>query len=264
MGKHAKSKAKPKGKPARPAARKKGKPARGGATRKPRRKTQASSGKKKDSRAARPRALPPRVSVPGHARATAAGEQAASAANDVPRRKFGVRGAAPWAARHAAKHAAEARARAAVPPPPGSARATLRVPFGAEQIKQRILELHGAMAEIANLRRNLPRDFFEVGLVLRGIRDRKLYEVRGFGTFEGFLERELDLGKTTSLRLARLVEVFQKQAALDYGMERVIQALAILEASEKPAPAAPPPPAAGTVAKAPMPLPMRPPTAAKR
>src|SRR4051794_28703822 len=48
-----------------------------------------------------------------------------------PKRKLGLRGAAPWAARHAAKHAAEARARAAEPPPPGSARATIRVPTGA-------------------------------------------------------------------------------------------------------------------------------------
>ena len=51
------------------------------------------------------------------------------------KRKRGLRGAAPWAARHAAKHAAEARARAAEPAPPGSARATIRVPTGAEDDK---------------------------------------------------------------------------------------------------------------------------------
>ena len=54
------------------------------------------------------------------------------------KRKLGLRGAAPWAARHAAKHAAEARARAAEPAPPGSARATIRVPDGAEAIKAKI------------------------------------------------------------------------------------------------------------------------------
>ena len=51
------------------------------------------------------------------------------------KRNFGLRGAAPWVARHAAKHAEELRRRNAEPPPPGSARATLRVPEEAEQIK---------------------------------------------------------------------------------------------------------------------------------
>src|SRR6185436_20007094 len=70
------------------------------------------------------------------------------AAPELPKRKLGLRGAAPWAARHAAKHAAEARARAAEPPPPGSARATLRVPTGAEELKVKIGELHNALLQI--------------------------------------------------------------------------------------------------------------------
>ncbi len=44
------------------------------------------------------------------------------------KRKFSLRGAAPWAARHAAKRAAEAAERMREPPRPGSARATLRTP----------------------------------------------------------------------------------------------------------------------------------------
>ena len=63
---------------------------------------------------------------------------AVPATPELPKRKLGLRGAAPWAARHAAKHAAEARARAAEPPPPGSARATIRVPTGAEELKVKI------------------------------------------------------------------------------------------------------------------------------
>jgi hypothetical protein len=149
----------------------------------------------------------------------------------LPKRKLGLRGAAPWAARHAAKHAAEARARAAEPPPPGSARATIRVPRGAEELKAKIAELHNALLQIRSYRKNLNKGFFDIGGVLRDVQQRKLYEAKGYGSFEAFLEREIDLGKTTALKLIKVSSVFAKPAALEYGMERLFQSLQVLDAS---------------------------------
>ena len=184
--------------------------------------------------------------------------------DDQPRR-MGIRGAAPWAARHAAKHAAEARARAAEPPPPGSARATIRTPSGAEEIKVRIGALHTAVNEIRNLKKTLVRSFYDVGLVLQKIRDQRLYEARGFGNFETFLEREIEIGKMTALRLIRVTEVFQRDASIEFGMERVIWVLNMLEAPEKaqqqpsstPPPTTPTPPPRAS-------LPMHPPPAGRK
>ena len=181
--------------------------------------------------------------------------------SDSPRRKLGIRGAAPWAARHAAKHAAEARARAAVPPPPGSARATIRVPMGAEQIKANISDLQNALHEIRVLRKNLAANFYDIALVLQDILNRRLYEARGFGTFEAFLDRELDLGKITSMRLVRMLDVFKREAVFEYGMERVLYVLNILEAPDKPIPLNPPTPAP---AASKTPLPLRPPMPATK
>lgn len=177
---------------------------------------------------------------------------------DEPRR-LGIRGAAPWAARHAAKHAAEARARAAEPPPPGSARATLRSPTGAEEIKARVVELHNALVEIKTLRKNLSRNFYAIGRILRDIQERKLYEARGFGTFEALLDREVDIGKTTSLRLTQVVDIFQEEAAIRYGMDHVLQALATLETGHRQQPAV----HSLAVGAGPAPLPMRPPVPKK-
>src|SRR6516225_3666125 len=98
--------------------------------------------------------------------------------DDKAKRKLGLRGAAPWAARHAAKHAAEARARAAEPPLPGSARATIRVPVGAEDIKQRISDLHNALVQIKSLRKNVNKTFYDIGAILRDIQARRLYEAK--------------------------------------------------------------------------------------
>ncbi|WP_394822382.1 hypothetical protein [Pendulispora albinea] len=146
------------------------------------------------------------------------------------KRKLGLRGAAPWAARHAAKHAAEARARAAEPPLPGSARATIRTPTGAEDIKAKIGDLHNALQHIKQLRKNFNKSFYDIGEILKDVQSRKLYEAKGYGTFEAFLEREIDLGKITSLRLVRVVAIFLKDAALEYGVDRVLNALVALEA----------------------------------
>ena len=148
----------------------------------------------------------------------------------LAKRRLGLRGAAPWAARHAAKHAAEARARAAEPPLPGSARATIRTPTGAEDIKQKIAELHQALTQIKALRKNVNKSFYDIGMILRDVRDRQLFLAKGFGSFDAFLEREMDLGKTTSLRLVRITQIFLKEAALEFGMERSINALITLEA----------------------------------
>jgi len=175
--------------------------------------------KAKDSRG-RPAPPPP---LPAKAAPAADGKDAGV------KRKLGLRGAAPWAARHAAKHAAEARARAAEPPLPGSARATIRVPVGADDIKAKIGDLHNSLVQIKGFRKNLHKTFYDIGGILRDIQARRLYEAKGYGTFEAFLEREIDLGKTTSLRLIRVVALFLKEAALEYGMERLFNAISALE-----------------------------------
>ena len=170
-----------------------------------------------------------KAAKPTKADAKAATAAAAKATDKDGKRKLGLRGAAPWAARHAAKHAAEALARAAEPPLPGSARATIRTPTGAEDIKQKIGELHNALVQIKGFRKNLAKGFYDIGGILREVQARKLYEAKGYGTFEAFLEREIDLGKLTSLRLVRVVSTFQKEAALEYGMDRVFNAITALE-----------------------------------
>lgn len=179
---------------------------------------------------------------------------------ETPKRKLGLRGAAPWAARHAAKHAAEARARAAEPPLPGSARATIRTPAQAEDIKAKIGDLHNALQQIKAFRKNLAKGFFDIGTVLREIQAKRLFEAKGFGTFEAFLEREAaELGKTTALRLVRIAALFQKEAALELGMDRIFMALMSIEAGDGVAPDArtsgkiPPPPLSSSV------LPLKPP-----
>jgi hypothetical protein len=155
----------------------------------------------------------------------------AEAELDEEGRRLGLRGAAPWAARHAAKHAAEARARNAEPPRPGSARATLRVPEQADRIKASISELHNLTSKIRSLKKTLHDSFYEMGELLGTIRDRELYIAKGYSTFESFVEREIDMGKTATLRLERIPRVFRLDAAREYGLEALFAAIGTLEDS---------------------------------
>jgi hypothetical protein len=171
----------------------------------------------------RPPAAAATMPVPAAPEATAGG------------RRLGARGAAPWAARHAERRALEAAARLREPPRPGSARATLRVPDHADRIKERIGELHAALGRVRTLKKNLGESFYELGHVLKHIADERLFDAKGYATFESFVEREIDLGsKSAALKLARVPEVFLEQAAQKHGLEAVLAALDALD-NAKPA-----------------------------
>lgn len=203
--------------------------------------------------------VPGDAARPSTKQAARSAKKKADAPAAAPKRKAGARGGSPWAARHAAKHAAEARARAEAPPLPGSARATVRVPTGAEEIKAKVAGLHNALVQIRSLRKNFAKGFFEVGLVLRDIQTAKLYEAKGYGSFESFLEREIDLGKLGSLQLVRIASVFQKDAAIEYGLDRCVAALSALEQpSEVTTTGVLSPPAVGQSSSK-LPLPLKPP-----
>jgi hypothetical protein len=161
------------------------------------------------------------------------------AAPEDPNRKFKLRGAAPWAARHAERRAAEAQARLNDPPRPGSARATLRTPEQADRIKARIGELHNALQRVRALRKGLPGSYYDLGVVLKTIADERLFDAKGYATFEAFVDREVDLGKNVALRLARVPEVFIPTIARAYGLEATLAALEALENGAKPAPKKP-------------------------
>jgi len=124
----------------------------------------------------------------------------------------------------------------------------LRTPEEAESIKARITELHEVLSRLRGMKKHLPDRFFEAGSLLCHIRDARLFDAKGYATFEAFVEREIDLGgKTFSLRLARIPEVFIEEAARAQGLEALMAALEALDQASQRAqrPAVRPPPRGG-------------------
>lgn len=104
-----------------------------------------------------------------------------------------------------------------------------------QELKVQLGKLSGATAQIATLKRNLSKGFYEIGGILGRIRAEKLYEVKGYGSFESFLERELDINKVSSLRMVRIAEVLRREDALSAGFERSAAAVAALDGESEAA-----------------------------
>lgn len=230
------SKAPAKSKDARKPAPKGTKPAKAGAASK-----KASASKKSPSKSAaepkrgaqsKPKASAKVTKTTGRKGKTKAGAAAADEQEldaDDSKRNFGLRGAAPWVARHAAKHAEELKKRNAEPPPPGSARATLRTPKAAEEIKGKIGLLHQRVSSINTLRKKLDKSFYEIGELLGEVQANQLFEAKGYATFESFLDREIELPRPQAIKLVRIVHTFDREAAQDYPLDRLMSALSALD-----------------------------------
>lgn len=92
------------------------------------------------------------------------------------------------------------------------------------------MELHNLLTRIRGMKKQLSERFFEAGTLLRQIREAKLFDAKGYASFESFVEREVDLGsRTLALRLARIPEVFIEDAAKTHGLDALLAALEALE-----------------------------------
>jgi hypothetical protein len=118
--------------------------------------------------------------------------------------------------------------------PKPAGRLQARQPLGADELKAKIGALATAIQQIRALKRSVSRSFWDVGTILGDIRDRRLFEAKGYGSFDAFVEREIELGKTVSLRLARVTQVLVREAAQAAGMDRAMAAVAALDGESDP------------------------------
>jgi hypothetical protein len=108
------------------------------------------------------------------------------------------------------------------------------------ELKAQFAKLSSVTGQISGLKRALNKSFFEIGTLLHQIRDERLYEVKGYGSFESFVEREIDINKAICLKLSRISEALHRDQALAAGLERAIAAIAALDGeTESTAPARP-------------------------
>ena len=228
-----KSKGKPGGKPPRSPSKGSGGPTKKGGpppAKKP--SAQQSTGAKKAAKskgpavpnaAASKRPLPKKGSTKGGTRAPGATHAAsesrksagsARAQNVAPGRKFVKRAGAVLAQ-------------------PQTPKASIRTPAGAEELKARIGALSKAVSRIRALKRNVNEAFWEIGVLLNEVQEDRLFEVKGYASFDSFVDREAGLSKRVGVALARVPSVFVREAAETAGLDRVLAALEVFDSDEE-------------------------------
>ena len=115
--------------------------------------------------------------------------------------------------------------------PTGSLHTEARVPAQAETIKQRLTALVNTQQKLSELKRSSQKNFYQIGELLHRVREQRLYEVKGYGSFEAFIDRELNLGQQFCLQCVRIYETFLPEAVTAYGFSRLVGALEALEGS---------------------------------
>jgi hypothetical protein len=85
--------------------------------------------------------------------------------------------------------------------------------------------LSQAIGRVRALKKTLAKDYWEAASILAQLCEQKLFEAKGYATFESFAERELEFGKATAMRLIRIPKVFQEAAAREIGLAGLMTAL---------------------------------------
>jgi hypothetical protein len=115
---------------------------------------------------------------------------------------------------------------------PGSLHAPARAPEGAESLKQRLGTVMGLINQLRGLKRALNRQFFEAGLILHKLSEPTLYQAKGYGSFDRFVEREIEkelaIGRSTAQELLQIVRLFQREPAEQLGLDTLRRALRVL------------------------------------
>lgn len=113
--------------------------------------------------------------------------------------------------------------------PTGSLHTEAREPAEADKIKQQLTALVNVQQKLGELKRSATRNFYEIGALLQRIRGERLYEVKGYSSFEAYVERETNLGQQFCAQVVRIHETFRPEAAHSLGFSRLVAALSVLE-----------------------------------
>ena len=226
---------------ARPAPATKAKPAKAARSAKPAKSAKPARPTKpvKPTKAAKParstKVTKPAKAAPAAVVASAPVVEEASSGGMSIKKKKVKRGAPPMLPRRLARRPLPSPGTPPLPPKatqPGSLHAPARSPDGAEGLKVRLMAVINLLGKLRGLKRSINKQFWEAGLVLAELSRPELYQAKGYGSWESFVEREIErelaIGRTTAEDMRRIVRLFQRDAAEELGLERLRGALRAL------------------------------------
>ncbi len=176
----------------------------------------------------KPPAPAPKVEAPVAEAAPPSGEGL------IIKKKKVKRGAPPMLPRRIPRKPLPPREAGEAPPPPkpqtpGSLHAPARAPEGAEKLKANLTRAINALQRLKTLKRNIQRQFWDAAVILHELSAPELYQAKGYGSWESFVEREVEkelgIGRVQAIDLVKIVKIFQREAAEEIGLDRLRKAL---------------------------------------
>lgn len=92
-------------------------------------------------------------------------------------------------------------------------------------------QLASITREILAHKQGAGRALYEAGVRLRRVHQDELWRAGSFAHFEDYLERAVDLSRTTAYRYIRLAEHFNADIAQRYGIEKLLLGLRLMDAT---------------------------------
>jgi hypothetical protein len=113
--------------------------------------------------------------------------------------------------------------------PTGSLHTEARVPAQADSLKQRLTALMNTQQKLGELKRYSNKHFYEIGSLLHRVQKERLFEAKGYGSFEAYVEREVGLGQQFCREAVRIYETFLPEAAANLGFARLSAAIRAMD-----------------------------------
>jgi len=95
-------------------------------------------------------------------------------------------------------------------------------------------ELERETKKILRLKGEVARSFWDLGDSLCRVQDKKLYQAKGYQTFEEYLEKGVKIGRTNAYQLMKLARNFSREIAIKYGKEKLLCAIDYAKATPEP------------------------------
>ena len=87
--------------------------------------------------------------------------------------------------------------------------------------------------QIASLKGDAARVLFQLGALLRRVEEEALWEAGGYASFTDYLERGVDVSRTTARRCIEVTRHFNLDVAERYGFDKLARGLRYLEATRR-------------------------------
>jgi hypothetical protein len=115
-----------------------------------------------------------------------------------------------------------------------NAKASALVTAGKVAVSARTRRAEDLLLLINRRKEQILDDFYDIGMALREILEKKLFEALGYASFDELLTRRRVMGRTQAWKLIKVVRELPRERAMQVGQERAFALVTLADATPEP------------------------------